>query len=349
MLSSYLSYTAAITKSKSLYGKLLNKDDYKIMLGMRTVQEVAAYLKKNTFYANMLVPINENDVHREQLEELFKTSLYDDYTKLLHYLGGKKAKFTKAAFLRYEIEDLKVLISTIYTKRESELIESSLVFLKKYSKLDYDKLLHSMSVEELINNLKGTDYYRVLSYFLGNFKEISIFDIEIALDTYFFLTTIKLKDKLLSGSDRKIVTKSFGMEIDILNIMLIYRCKKLFDLPKEITLNYVIPYWYKLSKKQLVNLAACYNVTEFNEILLKTPYAKIFKINEEQMWEINSMNFMYGFYKKMLRESQPSIGMIFLYLHLKDIDIRNIITTIEGVRYSLAAEEIKKYLIGVRM
>jgi len=61
------------------------------------------------------------------------------------------------------------------------------------------------------------------------------------------------------------------------------------------------------------------------------------------------MNFMYGFYKKMLRESQPSIGMIFLYLHLKDIDIRNIITTIEGVRYSLAAEEIKKYLIGVRM
>jgi len=344
---SVLSYTAANTKARALFGKLLTSDDYKKLLDKKNVPDIASYLKKYTSYSSILSEINENDVHRGELEALFKASLYNDFIKILHFLGGNAAKFIEAAFLRHEIEDLKMLISIIYTRRESELMKDSLVLLKKYSTLDYNKLIRSRSVEELISNLKGTEYYKVLAYFTGNLKQNSLFDIEMALDNHFFLSVIKLKDKLLSGSDRKIVTRSFGLEIDILNIMLIYRCKKLFYLPKEITLNYVIPYWYRLKKSQLVRLAESHDISEFKDLVSQTPYAKIFKANEEHMWETNSMTFMYRFYKSILREKQPSLGVAIAYLHLKDIDIRNIITVIEGVRYSLPTEEIEKYLIGV--
>jgi len=343
-----LDYISAGTKARALYGKLLTSEDYKSLLERKNVPEVASYLKKNTVYSELLSEINENDVHRGDLEVLFMKSLYDDFVKILYFIRGNAAEFIKVAFfMRREIEDLSMLLSLIYTGRKTQLREGTMTFLERYSTLDYNKLISSKSIDELIHNLKGSKYYKALSFFADNKYQGNIFDMEMALDYYFFTSVIRLKDKLLSGKDRKIADKVFGIEIDLLNIMLIYRCKKLFNLPKELTLNYVIPYWCYLRKPELVRLAESYDVSEFKELVSKTYYGKIFKPDEENMWETNTMNFMYEFYKKLLKGSQMNIGASIAYIHLKEIDIKNIITVIEGIRYSLPKDEIKRYLIGV--
>lgn len=349
MVISIFKFSAANTKARALFGKLLTKSDYEELLGRRTVHEVAAYLKKNTSYSSLLCSINENLVHRGELEKIFKTSLYKDFMKLLRFLGNGTNEFLKASFLRFEVEDLKMLLRVIYIGQENETVKNSLIFLKTYSTLDFEKLTSSKSLSNIIENLKGSEYYKVLSPFSDVTKRQNLFDMEMSLDLHYIMKMLKLKENLLSESDRKSITHTFGIEIDIINILMIYRCKKLFHFPKEMTLKYVIPYWYRLSRRQLVNLSESLNTDEFKAVILKTRYAGIFKPDEEHLWEINSMNYMYKMYKKHLHQDFFSLGTVLAYLHLKEMDIRNIITLIEGVRYNIPKEEIKGYLAGINM
>ena len=343
---SLLEYSATSAKTRAMFSKLLTNDDYLYLLSRKTVRDVVEYLKKNTAYNKVLLNINENNVHRNELEMVFKESIYDDFNKILRFLSDDSLKFIKASFLRHELEDIKVLLREIYTGRDNEFIIDSLVFLKKHSKIDYKKLFNSKSLNDLIGNLKGTEYYKALSYFSRREEGQNLFDMEMSLDINYFMLIIKLKEKLLSGKDNKLISMSLGMEIDIMNIMFIYRSKKLFNLSKEITLNNVIPFWFRLKKEQLVGLAECNDIQEFKEYVERTPYSKIFRANEEHLWEINSINYLYKFYKSLLRKGQFTLGAIMGYMHLKDIDVRNIITIIEGVRYSLPEDEIKSYIVG---
>jgi len=177
MIISAFKYSSVSAKARALFGKLLTKHDYGELLGKRTVQEIAAYLKKNTFYSGLLSDINTDLVHRGELEKLFKTSLYGDFIKLLHFIRGSSGEFLKAAFLRYEVEDLKMLFRIVYTNRENTAIKDSLIFLKKYSRLDFEKLTDSKSIYDVISVLKDSEYYKILSPFLDGSKRINLFDI----------------------------------------------------------------------------------------------------------------------------------------------------------------------------
>jgi V/A-type H+-transporting ATPase subunit C len=340
-------YSSVNAKVKALYGKLLTKYDYEELLSSRTVRDIAGYLKKNTGYSSVLSNVEEYLIHRSELEMLLKTSLLDNYVKIMLFLKGNTGKFLKAAFLRYELEDLKLLFRIIYTDRESEAIVNSLVFLKNYSNLDFVRLVGSKNISEMIAGLRESQYYKVLSPFLNSTQQPNLFDIEMALDLHYFMNILKLKDRLLTGFDRKSITHSFGTEIDIMNLFMLYRCKMLFRIPDELIFKYIIPHWYRLSRGQLINLSQTSEMDEYKRLLLQTKYARIFEPNKEHLWERNSMTYMHNLYKRQFRKDCYNLGGAMAYLHLKEMDIKNIITLIEGVRYSLPKEKLRSYLVGI--
>lgn len=348
MALAVLKYSSANAKARGLLGKLLSGDDYAELLNKKSVGEIAAYLKQNTVYKSLLADVNENLVHRGELEKLFSASLYGDFIKLSRFLGGNAKKFLDAAFLRYEVEDLKKLLRVVYTGRNSEVVRDSLVFLKNYSNLNYNKLTSSTDIPSLIGSLKKSEYYKVLSPFLNSAARQNYFDMEMSLDLHYFLRMLRLKDELLSGSDLKSVTHSLGLEIDILNILIIYRSKKLFNLPAETVIKYIIPHRYRLKKEELISLSESKDVHEFIYMVSKTRYAGIFKPEEEHLWDINSRNYMYRHNIIRLRSDYFNLGATMAYLHLKEVDIKNIITLIEGIRYKLPEQEIKSYLVGIK-
>lgn len=342
-------YSSVNAKVRALYGKLLSNCDYEELLEKRSVPSVAEYLKKSSGYGELLSSINESQVHRGELEKVFRASLYNDFIKVLRFLSSGSKKFLEAAFLRYEVEDLKMLFRIIYTGHKDETMKNSLVFLKNHSSLDFSKLINSSNIPDIVHSLKGSEYYKVLSPLASGSAKPNLFDIEMSLDLHYFMTMLKLTEKLLSAGDYKRIINTFGTEIDMLNIMVIYRCKKMFKLPSELTYKYVIPYWYRLSKEQLIQLSQSHNVDEFKKIISDTKYKNVFKTDEEHRWEINCANYLYRIYKNHFRTDNFSFGMTLAYLHLKEMDIRNIITLIEGVRYGLTKEEIKSYLIGINV
>jgi len=206
---SILKYSQVNTKARALFSKLLTQSDYGELLGKSSVREVAAYLKKHAGYGAFLSEINENTIHRAELEQELKASLYVDFIKLNRFLGGAAKELLKAAFLRFEVEDLKMLFRIVYTGEGNEILKNSLIFLKTYSKLNFEKLSASKDISGVIEALRGSEYYKVLSPFLNVSNRQSLFDIEVSLDLHYFMKILMLKEKLLSGADRKSVIKTF--------------------------------------------------------------------------------------------------------------------------------------------
>ena len=80
MLNS-LSNKAMITKSRAMYGKRLTNENYQDLVRMKSVREIASYLKETPGYADVLSNIYPESVHRGQLELLLHKSLFNKYIR----------------------------------------------------------------------------------------------------------------------------------------------------------------------------------------------------------------------------------------------------------------------------
>ena len=72
-------------KAKAMFGERLKANDYQSLLQKKSVSEIAAYLKNNTYYKATLDGINETQIHRghasiEQIHSLI-TEKYVNFTK----------------------------------------------------------------------------------------------------------------------------------------------------------------------------------------------------------------------------------------------------------------------------
>lgn len=343
---SVFQYSGITAKVRTMMGKMLTVDDYKAMIQKKTVQDVANYLKNNTYYNTVLDDINENSIHRGQLEQILKTSLIESYTKLFKFLRGDVKTYLKLIFLKYEIEELKMIVRVLHTEHNIQFAQNSLAFLRENDDIDIQKLLESKNIQQLIENLKGSVYYNVLSPFVVNTEHLDLFSIEMTLDMYFFNLVWKQKEKLLSGEDQRIITQSLGSETDVLNILWIHRCKKYYNIPNEIIYSYIIPYRYRLTKSQIVKMVEAKTVEELEQIVGATCYAQIFGQNKGLLLEHDFNLYVFKIYKKILRYHPFSIASIMAFIHLKEIEIRNLISIIEGIRYGLEPEQIKQYIVA---
>ena len=101
-----LSSNAVATKAKAMYGKRLRKEDYQELLRKRSVNEVAAYLKNETAYSDILDGVRENAIHRSQLEHLLKKDLYLKSQRLANFAGVGHRQFYDYLIRLAEIDQI---------------------------------------------------------------------------------------------------------------------------------------------------------------------------------------------------------------------------------------------------
>jgi len=347
MITSIFKYSSVTAKVRVMFGRMLDAGDYRELTAKKSVTDIAVYLKQNPFYGPILEQVNESTIRRVELEKILRRSLIQDYIKLLKFIKGDVRTFLRLAILRYEIENVKMLLRVLSTENNIHIAMDSLMFLKKYDTVDLDKLSASRNIPEFIQNLKGSVYYKVLSPFAEGNQRLNLFSAEMSLDLYFFTLVWKQKDKLLKGQDRDVVLKSLGSEIDILNLMWIYRSKKYYNISREILYSFLIPYRHRLSRAQLKSMVEAKDFDELERLVKNTKYASVFKKGNEYLLDINITDYLYRLYKINLRNNYFSLSPILAYIHLKEIEIQNIISIIEGVRYGLSQEEISRFIVGI--
>lgn len=339
-------YAAINTKVRALGGKLLKNDDYTNLLSKKSIPEVAAYLRQKTHYKDILDGIVESETHRGRLEILLKERHLCVLEQLIHYLYDEYREFYKCLLMRYEIEDLKLIVRNIKTNRDNRYFKDSFVHIGLVSNINVEQLFSSKSLLDFIKNLKGTVYYDYLRPLSERKENISIFSIQMTLDlAYFDLFYRSVKS--LNKKDREIMESSQGINVDLLNIQWIYRGLKFYNLSPEELFNYTIAYGCEFSRIEIKELCYSRNIDEFQKKILDTRYSFLFdnENTKDIFMERRILRYQFFYLKKIKLAGKMDISQTIVYCLLLEMEIRDLISVVENIRYGMSGEEAKKFLI----
>jgi len=339
-------YAAINTKIRALEKEFLKREDYLNMLKKKSVADVARYLKKNISYGKILGEIHLDTVSRRDLEDILKRNMIKNMDKLIHYFRDDYKDLIRSLYIKYEIEDLKVLARSIFNGKKPETIEKSLSFLGKYSRVSPKKLFKSRTIRDLIYSLEGSEFFEFLIPLVDGRRE-NLFRFEMALDTGYF-NIIQSRRLNISGEDRKILKKWEGMVADLYNIQWIYRGKKFYSLSPEELLNYTINFGDKLTFSDRKDMCYTKNLEELYRMTINSIYGFLFKEEEKSTniyMERRINRFMYYKLRALTRKLPMSIIQTIGYVWLLEFEIKDIISIIESIRYDLPSEAARKFLV----
>ena len=134
-------------------------------------------------------------------------------------------------------------------------------------------------------------------------------------------------------------------QIDMINIINAYRMKKHFNMPPEKVKAAMIPIYLAVPEKKIDALYAAKDTEEFAKQLKNTIYGR--ELDDEDLASPET-----ALQRLKLKRARRAFSMAFsppvvfyAFNTIADIEINNIIRIIEGIRYSLPADEISRLII----
>lgn len=346
MSGKLLSYSGITTKSKAMESKLIKGDDYRKLSEMTSVSEFVLYFKSHEAYQPFFATLNESTVHRGQIEMVLKYSLYDSFAKLFRFANKKQREILNLVFFHYEVVMLKSCLQKLFCPEIKLNMGVYREIFKEHSSLRLVELENARNLEEFTSILNGTEYYPLFVRML-NSSHKSLFDLEMQLDVYYYKALWKRKNKVLKGKEQETLTRAIGTRIDVANIMMIYRSKKYYAVEPADILAVIIPISYKLKQQELMNMINAGSISEFVNVLQTSNY-RIEKENLSQDdMERAYFDAIFLAYQYSKIKYPVSIAPILNYLYLKELEIDNLTTVVECIRYGLDSDNILKLIIKV--
>lgn len=345
-MGNLMSYSGIVTKIRAMQAKLLTEEDFQHIANLQTVNEVIEYLKEQPGYAEYINQLDISLYHRRHVEKVLTQSLYNDYVKIFKFAGVKQKKFLKLYKKRYEVDLINYCLRIVFNHYDVPFdLEYKKKFFDKYSQLSIDQLITSKNIDELVENLSGTEYYEPLKQ-LKESGAATLFDYDLALDLYYFSTFWKKEKKLLQGQELEVFVKDYGTKVDLLNLQWIYRAKKYYNMLPPDIYALTIPIHYKIHIEEFKKLVETPNVEEFEKLVEKTYYAKRYELGDGESIEKTYKQILEHLYLLDRRKNPYSVAAINTYLFLKEEEINRLTTAMECIRYGLTSAETLAYIGG---
>ena len=343
-MSGLLSYSGLTTKIRAMQSHLLNDQNFREIVELESVPQAVSYLKQHKGYEDLFEGYNEADLHRGQIEKMLRLTVYRDFSKLYRFANVEQRKFLALYFKRYEVSVIKECLNTVFDHRDVVLNLSIFdEFFNKHSQLDINLLASSRTIEELIANLKGTEYYAPLSQ-LADIERPTLFDYEMTLDLYYFAQMWKDRSKVVTKRDLEELTAAWGGKFDMLNLQWIYRSKQYYHMTAADIYALLIPVNYKLHKKDIAALVEAETMTAFESLLDRTYYGRRYeKLNSHTLEEMYS-SIMKHVLSGESKADPYSVSTIYCYLYHKEHEIDRLTTVLECIRYSIPPEDTMRYI-----
>ena len=337
-----LAYSGITTKVRAMESRLLKPEQFRELAEQEDVRSAADYLKEQPAYAEVFDGLDDTKLHRGYIEQILTQSEYRDFTRLYRFSSMKQRKFLDLYFKHYEVEVIKKLLRHMLGGREGQTDLSMFQgFFEKHSELDLETLCRAKNFSEFTEALEGTVYGKLLSQ-MQEKGQTGLFDCELKLDLFYFQLLWKLRNKLLSKTERKILDDCFGSRLDLLNIQWICRARSFYRLSQAEIYALLIPVHYRLRADKVKLLVEAEDDAKFFAVLRETPYGKQEELQTGQMPDIQllSNQMLNRIYGRTGHRYPHSPAVLDSYLYFKEQEMRKIVTALEGIRYGLPASEI---------
>jgi ATP synthase A1 C subunit len=198
-----------------------------------------------------------------EVEEKMRGRCAARYREICWNLPAKGRRFFELLLERFELYNLKSLLTSLHTGLPPRFLPSPLSSKERLQLLSQVK-----SVENLLDFLKGTDYGEVLLESLEGYKKKGLSFLLRRLDHHYY-------QKLWGEAQRqrKSVRELVGVEIDLANLKLLARLKREGVPPEEIRELLIKPS-YLLPAHLLDQMAGAEDLPALLQMLSDTPYGE---------------------------------------------------------------------------
>lgn len=346
---------AAVTAKARVYrGRLLLPDDYFRLLELETVGEIAAYLAKTEAYGRYLTMNSPEILHRGELEGIITSVPLLEGLPFCGYISPERSSLVHAWGERFDVDIIKRVLRIITTGVGSREALKKRVGSIPITVVDEDKLLAAETLRDLLGSLEGYPLHPILDQPIKRAEKEggSLFQVRMAMDT-FFLTRILSRGTRLPGSEGRGIRRLFGARADVINLYWIYRSRRFFALSPEEALALTLPVRHKLNFAALGAIAFAPDVPSMVKLLREGPYGEAFRFSKAvDTPEAEEMALEHGLYRvlwqisqEIFRSGASGVHVLFAYLTLRELEVKDLFTIIEDVRYRFDRKKARHFLI----
>ncbi len=301
------------------------------------------FLKKREGYNEAFSKYKLEEFRRGDLEILLQRYMANQLESILHYYSGSYKEFFKTFLMEYEINDLQLILRVIARDEGKEGIEKSFIHSEHYAQCHYQKLISSKNVAQFIENLKGTSYYDVLKTMVQEDVHKREFHMEMKLYILLYKTLME-KANQLEAPDQDVAKKMIGTKADLINIQWIFRATKYYAISPEEMLIYSLPYSNRLTYQKLKTLSYSKNLEELKKQAEKYISYPLFGQSSDEFLDRNIDKYLYDYVMRYPKQGED-IAQTLAYIYALEVEIKDLTSLTEGIRYTLPEIELSKYLV----
>jgi vacuolar-type H+-ATPase subunit C/Vma6 len=340
-------YEALVTKVKAMYGKRLRHADYVRMANMGSVREIYADLRLHPVWGGAMGRVDEDNgiYHRARLEGALREQIREEYARLMPFVPQKDQELLEFPILRSEMDGLLFTLTRLQAGRIKEVEPLPTSFIR-HSKTDERALPLCTDYDGLLEAAKESIFYDALLHVRPSDGGLPDYTVtESLLFTVYYSHMMKVVRKRYEGQLRKSLEQDVGSQVDMLNIMHILRLKQFFPEADDY-LTALFPSSYKLKPEQIRDMCAADGPDGVLAVVETTPYAKTFRgasvkdlrrLYDETVFRLSRRQLMMG---------QPSIYSAVAFLDLRELEMKELITVIETVKYQAKYDDRIAKMLG---
>lgn len=340
-------YRATAASVRTAYGQRLRPAQYRALAALHSVPEVVAYLKEQPLYSELLAGLEPAYTHRGYLEMLLRRNLF---TQCLHFCAMeqlRKAPFFRFFLYEYEIRELFRAIRL----GQQGYISAMDTWIAPYLSFSQSALARAENHRDIIEVCSHTMYAPILRKYLGSGSDVPLnyTEIEIALRACCLTAILHEAEQTMQGSDLDALKELIGEQVDLINLINAYRLKSVFHTEPATLRSLMLPIPGKLPKAVLQQLYDAPDLISFENVLAGTRYGRMM---DDLPDTPDSVRMELAFQKLRFRTARSALHFsghaavsLYAYHVLSRMEVENIITIIEGIRYQKPVSYIQSLLI----
>jgi len=327
-----IKHGAAAVKTRAMYGRRLTAEDFRALRSLKNVPDAAAFLKAHPAWGPALETIAPAEAHRGPLEGLLKNALIDEYGRIVRFVATENHPLSSYPYIRYEMDQIMGFLRLLRTGKPQEFR-----FYQpaggRFGKVDFDALKFCTDYKSFLEAIRNSHFYEPLARITasdGGAPDYTATD--LAVHSHFYASLIDMAKKSYRGKDREVFTESLLLQTDMINITRAFRLRRFFPRGYDVS-GFMIPAYGYITPVFLKSLAAAPDDATAYTLLKASRRGRVFNKNDFSVIESYYYKAMHDFNKRRYREGAPSAYTPFAYLYLKELELRQLINTIECIRY----------------
>lgn len=322
------------------------------LVDAQAVAQILAALEDTEYRPKLTEVPREGPIEITAVERALRAGANERYLELLAMVPKERKETIERILGRQDLWNLKAILTAIHNKvpkeeRLKELIPSPTMPWERL-----EMLASAESFEALLEFLRGSEYFDVLSTALEEYKERGLTALLSALDKHYYASL--WRDVLAKKAQRDILREVIGYEIDALNIKLILRLKR-EGVPQAEIEKYMILPSHLLTEAMLKSMAMADDIRSAVGFISHTHYGRFLLEVLPEVEEGRSLLVA----EKALDEQHLrlcrwlaitqlfSVAPVLAYIQLKETEVRNLRAVVRLKADEVEPEGIKQMVVRV--